>query len=730
MMRFQKQLRGCVKPLIVFLFFSFFLFSISLISASSKYGNIPDFCLRYNTTEYDLWLEDYYSIDDDEEIWIRFTDPVNERVLLMPENYMTLNTECWEMAYYFTNRTPGGLTKDVIRFQTYDEDCDFDLLLRFDSDSNLNQEFNVNVREDCSINYSESPDNFNVSSSIFDDIVSFYRFDNSLYDFLNNYHSTSPNVTLYSDNSLYGFSSNLTNGNLIDFSDSINSISDTSFSLSFWYGGKGSNSETEYLLGDITNQNLGVLIGFFVGDDDYLEIKFNSTTFQNTSWDLVDGNFHHVVLVNNDSNYTLYVDNLIFKSYSFHSIAYYQLGLGIPHWQDGNNDFLFDDLGIWDRVLTPVEVSSLYNNGNGYNLEEINPSNLPNFSSIPDVNINVTDSAIVDLDDYFDGWEDIYLSALDPFNNYNYNIYTGYSTLNTDYYELTLFPNGTLNISSYNRPYSFDVTATACNYTPFEECESDTFTVNIGGNLSQVVAVNPFAAYYNLGFRDFETFAGNYHFQYYDSFVFSFPDSNYTGFLNDSYQYSVIEEPVLNASFMVYLSCNISDSRTVTNYLADLNITMECGQNNVYVTLTAYNNYNQRVYFTAYNNFSQLSDYAQILAGNYDLPTGYVAQVEDFEVNTSWYDENIQTFDSVLPTDLNARQQRQLFFLITFVAIVCSFLILFSISVTFAIYVCLIELIFFLLFFARANYISPVWFTLSIILTLLFLAIKFFRGGN
>jgi len=81
-----------------------------------------------------------------------------------------------------------------------------------------------------------------------------------------------------------------------------------------------------------------------------------------------DGNWHHVVYTRNDinNNYKLYVDGIrkdsIADTYgnlaNTSSFIIGSTGITSNYWNGG-----IDDIGVWNRELTPSEITQVYNNG-------------------------------------------------------------------------------------------------------------------------------------------------------------------------------------------------------------------------------------------------------------------------------------------------------------------------------------------------------------------------------
>lgn len=721
--------------LISLIFISFFFFSfIPSVSASSMISPIPDLCIPYNVSYFDIWLEDYYSIDVDEEINIRYVDPINGLLVTLPVNHATLNLECFEMAYYFQCKNPSDpecLTTDLLRLSSYDDDCEFDLLLMFESNEGLDQSFTVNIVEDCYVNDSDPPPSYNYTISLFDNLIAYYPFDGDAKDHYNNYDLSVNDTNIgisFSGNSVKGLS---TNSQWNFPSNMFPSISnDEEYSVAFWYyknnSGDYANSFTCH-----NNTQANVLQYRIDNNDNYIVPFFDGSGPSQSS---KPDDFQFIVVTYNSTYMTLIVNGTSYYTDYRPSTNFSISECVLNYHSNSANNVFIDEMYIFNRQLNITESLLLYNNGNGYSFSEVNSPYSPTISTISDIEMNQNSSIILDLDSYIDSWDDLYVQVTDPFTNYQYKLYTGYATALGDYYDLSVNSSGHLNITSYGRPYVYDIDVYACNYSDYQYCSSESFQVTVNGTLNSVVQLNQFVYSVNLGFRDSYTFPMNYYFQYYEGVIFSFPDSNYTGILDSDfeYNYTTIANPVLNASYMVFLECeDISDPLFEYNYLGDLNITMECGNNTAYYTTTAYNNYNQRVTFYAYNSFSHEDDYLIILSGNPDVATGYTPSLTQLnDSTTDLYDEYIGTFSEILPSGLTSSQKIRMFLVISLVLVVVVFIMTVKFSTMLAIILSFITFILTGFVFASAGFINVAIPVILLIALIFYGIIKLFRGGS
>lgn len=710
--------------LIILYSITLILFSLNITSSLTMIGEIPDFCLPYETQYYDLILDDYYSIGQFDEIEILVDDPVNGNLLRLPLGYSTLNLQYFELAYYYDNIE----LKDIVRFETYNQNISFDVTI-YPEDAELQQNFIVTVQPDCSTVVEEEPVYHNFSDAIFDNLIAYFSFDETLQDSYNDYDATrvDGDAPAYSSDSMYEQSIYFNSSYSVNLSEAFDLLPSTNMTISFWFNMSENASTTEYLLNcddfDVFFQNSYGGNFSHINDNLWFSLQGGTaSTPQNTS----DGNWHHFVYMRNttEERYEIYIDNQFRTNVESVNRSFGNCLLGMS-----TDSLKIDDVTLFNKSLSPSEVSTLYNSGNGYDFSQVSSPNVPNSSVIPDVYLNGSNWTFIDLDSYFGDWQDMYVSAPDPINNRTHRLYTGYGTINADYYELVLHTNGTLNITAYERPYEFNVSVYACNYTPYEECSNENFTVFINANLSSVIQVNQMQAYYDLGFTGRQIFSGNYFFQYYENIRVSYPESNFTGILNSTFphSYTELDVPINNASYMVFMDCDISQGLQTTNYLGDVNITLECGSNQVYYTFTAYNNYNQEISFYAWNDHSSLTLNTTILAGNYNQPSGYTPS--NITASTDPLDDNFFSFGTLLPSGLSTTNKNRMVFMILLVINAVIFVALFRSSVSLAFYTCLVVSIFMMFLFVSADFLSPAYPILLLVFVLVSFGIKFIRGG-
>ena len=157
------------------------------------------------------------------------------------------------------------------------------------------------------------------------------------------------------------------------------SIAYSEFSASFWHRHTTTNGFNAIIANGATSGangwdimtspsyfGYGVLITFFadVGGNTYY-----------TSGATNDGEWYHCVLTYSGSEINIYINGENQRS-SAHTVLEYanqRFAIG-ARWGTGNN-FIgnLDEVGLWNRVLTPTDVSTLYNFGNGLGYPFVDP---------------------------------------------------------------------------------------------------------------------------------------------------------------------------------------------------------------------------------------------------------------------------------------------------------------------------------------------------------------------
>ena len=93
---------------------------------------------------------------------------------------------------------------------------------------------------------------------------------------------------------------------------------------------------------------------------------YNKNFYTNyTDWGIYDGEWHHFFFVLSGIMLTVYRDGVALYTNTIGSpLDSYEMSINIP--QIVTSNFIIDELAVWDgRIITPDEVTQLYNCGNG-----------------------------------------------------------------------------------------------------------------------------------------------------------------------------------------------------------------------------------------------------------------------------------------------------------------------------------------------------------------------------
>ncbi len=205
-----------------------------------------------------------------------------------------------------------------------------------------------------------------------DNLISYWKMDEASGNIIDSHGSndgTTPDTPTYSQDGIIGTS--------IYFSGDdyflITSMSSTTqdYTFQFWL-----NSTHTYTAfgGNLIYSESPIMILTLASFDDYPKLGFYDGTankaFHNVPNPVTDGNWHHIVYTFDDatSNASVYVDGVFAEdeAYTGSNIGG-DVGMGAAY--TGSSGFVIqlymDEVGIWERVLSLSEISSLYNSGDG-----------------------------------------------------------------------------------------------------------------------------------------------------------------------------------------------------------------------------------------------------------------------------------------------------------------------------------------------------------------------------
>jgi hypothetical protein len=209
-------------------------------------------------------------------------------------------------------------------------------------------------------------------------LVGWWPFDGNANDLSgNNHNGTSYFVTNTTNrnnqnNSALMFNGiELGNGSTIEINDTILNIGQSQYSISIWFSPNNLTQITRSLFN--TNPHTGIAIGF--NDNNapgycsygigpaitYWSTLYNHGPFNN----FIPGNWYHVILVKNGTNYYQYINGILDNSITEHTAANFNYPVTIRFSGISSQYQIFDgkldDIGIWNRALTQQEITNLFN---------------------------------------------------------------------------------------------------------------------------------------------------------------------------------------------------------------------------------------------------------------------------------------------------------------------------------------------------------------------------------
>lgn len=196
------------------------------------------------------------------------------------------------------------------------------------------------------------------------DIVAFYPFNNgSINDFSgNNYHLTnSTSATSGMDrggNPNCAFSFNRTNGDFLEYLNPtfLDNLPSTGMSISFWYKSNDIDSGN-FIMRDVTpycDFSHGVWSIHHVNN----VILTGTNNGGGMNYGVETSNWQHIVVTSKNTGVQLFVDGILKTSANNSSCP--DLNQGNLYLGKGY-DGLIDDVIIYDKILTPAEISELHN---------------------------------------------------------------------------------------------------------------------------------------------------------------------------------------------------------------------------------------------------------------------------------------------------------------------------------------------------------------------------------
>ena len=204
-------------------------------------------------------------------------------------------------------------------------------------------------------------------------LVSYYKLDNNLFtDSLGNFDGTNFGTTNTSGIIIDGREFDVTS----HISAGGNSIVENE-SISVWFRTNESTDEQKLIMAHTNNGGAGTT-GWGIGSNSAwggMTLVIEGIGIGSPGIDISDGDWHLAVAIKNGDNYSLYIDgSTIANSTLNSSLGTFStttlIGVGsssaITRFWNGT----IDEIGIWNRTLTQLEITQLYNNGVGISHQE------------------------------------------------------------------------------------------------------------------------------------------------------------------------------------------------------------------------------------------------------------------------------------------------------------------------------------------------------------------------
>lgn len=323
----------------------------------------------------------------------------------------------------------------------------------------------------------------NVNALLTDNIVSYWNFDETsgtiAPDSIGNYDATLSNSALWTLSGKINEGINFNAGNYnIDTGYALNSTND--FTISFWADFTTSGT----LKVPISTEDAVPKTGFSLLSADgtsYFIAVCKSGSCTDTSSFNPSANYNFYTITHSGDDWNIYENNVlkVNSTITGHVSSGLNLYFGSRPANDRYENNLFDEVGIWNRVLTTDEITKLYNNGDAlpypfdkvtadFNYELVNSNgdlNLINNSSISG-DIEITDVNWF-LDDTQIGTGESLIYNIEPNIDYNFGIFvdTNDADFNDWYYETVNFPSR-LTFNFYDENSLVDLNGVSYSISP------------------------------------------------------------------------------------------------------------------------------------------------------------------------------------------------------------------------------------------------------------------------
>jgi len=210
------------------------------------------------------------------------------------------------------------------------------------------------------------------ANPLWDGLLAYYTADNTVNDALGTYNGTLVNGATYGTGKInQGFDLDGVNDYVSIPSGTFNPSGD--YTISQWINSEpiASNSSRGifFVGGNLTTNTISVYLFNNAGTTYIRLINSNNSTFQLIQSTIPSfNNFHHIAGIKNttDNKYYLYVNGVLVSQDTI-TVNFVPISLSTTIGSLGPSYASFlgkiDEVGLWDRALTPTEVTELYNSG-------------------------------------------------------------------------------------------------------------------------------------------------------------------------------------------------------------------------------------------------------------------------------------------------------------------------------------------------------------------------------
>lgn len=207
----------------------------------------------------------------------------------------------------------------------------------------------------------------NSESTILNNINAYYKLDESsgnASDSIGGNTLTNNGTVTYGTGKINnGAINNATNTKYLAAASSISYSSGTNRTWNFWYN---ATAFTGYLLDNLNSAGGGLRMIAYGGGDSQIHMFANgnevlSGTLSTSTW-------YMVTITKTGTTYELFINGTSKGTTAVGALSYtgdYFVGLNSGPTGGGGGNGTIDEIGVWSRVLTSGEISSLYNSGSG-----------------------------------------------------------------------------------------------------------------------------------------------------------------------------------------------------------------------------------------------------------------------------------------------------------------------------------------------------------------------------